>query len=167
MGTSHQEIIQEVVEELLQKLGFEASVEVFPQEGPMGAFLCKVRVQQDQNFLIGQYGANLAAVSHLVRVMLRKKTEERINVIVDVNDYFSEKKALLEKEAEKAVEEVLKNNLSVALRPMLPYERKIVHSFLSENPRIATESIGVGDARKIMVSLKQADTPAEEVIENE
>lgn len=161
MVKTHQEIIGETVLGLLQKLGFEAVVEVVPQEGASGAFFCKARVERDQNFLIGQYGANLAAVQHLVRVMLRKKTEERLNVIVDVNDYFSEKKTLLEKEAGKAAEEALRDNISVALRPMLPYERKIIHSFLFENPKIMTESVGQGDERKIMVSPKPEGESAE------
>jgi len=160
MEKSHQEIIKEIVAGLLEKLGFEASVEVAFQEGGLNVFFCKVRVEKDQNFLIGQYGVNLAAVQHLVRVMLRKKTEERLNVIVDVNDYFSEKKVLLEKEAEKAAAEALRDNISVALRPMLPYERKIIHSFLFENPKIVTESVGQGAERKIMVSPKPASDPA-------
>lgn len=158
MEHAQSELIKKIVEELILKLGFEAAVEVAPQENIPNAFSCKVRVERDQNFLIGQYGANLAAVQHLVRVMLRKKTEERINVIVDVNDYFSEKKALLEKEAGKAAEEALRDNISVALRPMLPYERKIIHSFLSENPKIMTESVGQGDERKIMVSPKPMES---------
>lgn len=163
MGKTTQEIIKETVEGLLQKLGFEASVEVTPQEGVLNAFFCKARVEQGQNFLIGQYGVNLAAVQHLVRVMLRKKTEEKLSVIVDVNDYFFEKKAILEKEAEKAAAEALKNNISVALRPMLPYERKLVHTFLFENPKIVTESVGQGDARKIMVSPKPESESAAEI----
>ena len=75
-------------------------------------------------------------------------------MVVDVNDYFIEKKSLLEKEAEKAAAEALKNNVSVALRPMLPYERKIVHSFLFTNPGVVTVSVGQGNTRRIMVSPK-------------
>lgn len=161
MKKTSQEIIEETVLGLLEKLGFEASVEVIVQNEIQNSFFCKVRVERDQNFLIGQYGANLAAFQHLVRATLRKKTEERLDIVVDVNDYFSEKKVLLEKEAEKAAEEVLRDNISVALRPMLSYERKIVHSFLFGNPRIVTESVGTGDERKIMVSPKPENDPKE------
>lgn len=165
MAQTHQELIKEIVEGLLQKLDFKAVVEVVAEEGLRDTFFCKARVEQDQSFLIGQYGVNLAAVQHLVRVMLRKKTEERLNVIVDVNDYFLEKKVLLEKEAEKAAAEALRDNISIALRPMLPYERKIIHSFLFQNPKIMTESIGQGDERKIMVSPKQTEAePVQEAI---
>lgn len=149
MQTPHQEIIREIVADLLEKMGFSAVVEVSVEEE--NAYLCMARLEQDQNFLIGQYGVNLAAIQHIVRALLRKKLEDRVAVTVDINDYFSEKRALLEKEAEKAAEEALKDNISVALRPMLPYERKIVHAFLSKNPKIITESTGKGEERKVMV----------------
>lgn len=158
MGQNYQEIIKDTVSELLSKLGFEATLEVEVQSGGHEMYICRAKVKQDQNFLIGQYGTNLAAVQHLVRVMLRKRIEDRVDIIVDVNDYFLEKKIALEKEAEHGAKEALESNTTVALRPMLPYERKIVHSFLAENPRITTESIGVGESRKVMVSPKPASS---------
>lgn len=164
MEKTPQEIIKEIVTELLEKMGFEASVEVTVEEGVEETFLCMARVEQDQNLLIGQYGVNLAAIQHLVRVMLRKKTDARLNVIVDINEYFSEKRALLEQEAEKAAQEVLRDNISVALRPMLPYERKVVHAFLAKNQGVVTESVGAGDARKIMVRPKPNENESPELV---
>lgn len=152
MEQTQEEIIKELVTELLQKLGFEATLEVTEQPGDPKVYLCMAHVEKDQNFLIGQYGTNLSAVQHLVRVMLRKKIEERMNIVVDVNEYFLEKKESLEREAEKASKEALESNISVALRPMLPYERKVVHAFLAQNPKIKTESVGKGEERKVMVS---------------
>ncbi|OGI15117.1 MAG: hypothetical protein A3E38_01680 [Candidatus Moranbacteria bacterium RIFCSPHIGHO2_12_FULL_54_9] len=155
MEKTHQEIIKETVADLLHKMGFEAMIEVtVQQDGPESTFFCMARVEHDQNLLIGQYGVNLAAIQHLVRVMLRKKTTEKLSVVVDVNDYFSGKRDLLEKEAKRAASEAVENNTSVMLRPMLPYERKIVHSFLAGNPEVITESIGKGDERKVGIHPK-------------
>ena len=164
MENSYKQIIEETVEGLLQKLDFEASIEITEQKDDSNTFLCMARVEKDQNFLIGQYGANLAAVQHLVRVMLRKKIEERVNIIVDVNNYFLEKKTLLENEAQKAAEEAVRSNISVAMRPMLPYERKVVHSFLAQNSNIATESIGSGEERKVMVSPKITESEPTDIL---
>jgi len=164
MEKTTKQIIEETVVELLQKLDFEAFVEVTEVDAASNTFSCMARVEKDQNFLIGQYGANLAAVQHLVRVMLRKKREEKMNVIVDVNDYFLEKKVLLEKEAQKAAEEAIRNSISVGLRPMLPYERKIIHSFLAQNANVTTESIGKGEERKVMVSPKTAENESKETL---
>lgn len=151
MSSDYQVILNGIITDLLTRMGFEVSVETKLIEETELSFFCSVRVEKDQNFLIGQYGINLAAIQHIVRVIARKKTGEKMNIIVDVNDYFSGKKALLEKEAERAVEEALQNNVSVALRPMLPYERKIVHAFLASRGNVTTESIGKGEDRKVIV----------------
>lgn len=148
------DIIREIVQTLLKELAFEASVEVTPEKDQEGTFFCMIRVTTDQNLLIGQSGVNLAALQHLVRVMLRKKTGTSLGVTVDVNDYFSEKRAILEQEAERAAQEALRDNALVTLRPMLPYERKVVHAFLSLHTKIMTESIGKGDERRVIVRPK-------------
>lgn len=155
--SEYQNILKETIADLLAKMGFEATIDVNLTSEEDLSYFCSVHVVKDQNFLIGQYGVNLAAIQHIVRVLVRKKTGEKMNIIVDVNDYFSGKKELLEKEAAKAVEEALQNNISVALRPMLPYERKIVHAFLAANQSVTTESIGKGDDRKVIVKPRPAE----------
>lgn len=154
MEKTYQEIIKEIVSDLLCKMEFEAEVEVSAEENTPQSFFCMARVKNDQNFLIGQYGANLAAIQYLVRVMLYKKTKERLNVIVDVNEYFLNKRAVLEQEAEKAAEEALRDQISVMMRPMLSYERKIIHTFFAKNQNVVTESVGQGDERKIVIRPK-------------
>lgn len=49
---------------------------------------------------------------------------------------------------------VIKTKKSVTLEPMKAYERKIIHSFLQENPKVQTKSIGEEPHRKIVISLK-------------
>ena len=154
MGKTHQETIKGIVVDFLQKMGFQAEADVFVEDGIPQTFLCVVRVESDQNFLIGQYGVNLAAVQHLVRIMLYKKTQERLDVVIDINEYLINKKALLEQEAEKATKEALQDRISVAFRPMLSYERKIIHTFLAKNQNVTTESVGEGNSRKIIVRPK-------------
>lgn len=164
MDKTHQDIIKETVLDLLQKMGFEAAVDVTMEKGAGNdsedVYACMARVEQHQNLLIGQYGVNLAAIQHLVRVMLRKKIQERLTIIVDINAYFAEKRVLLEQEAEKAAKEVLLSGAAITLRSMLPYERKIVHSFLAQNKDVMTESIGKGDDRKVIVRPKDTATPS-------
>jgi spoIIIJ-associated protein len=155
MAQNASEVIQSIVTELIAHMGFSATVTVSPLgEGHETGYLCSVTVAEGQNFLIGQYGMNLAALQHLTRVLARKKLEEKLEIIVDINNYFAEKRLLLEKEAAQALEEALQNNISVALRPMLPYERKIVHAFLAAKNSVITESVGVGEDRKVMVRPK-------------
>ena len=151
MNTEHQEAIQDIVEKLVSGMDFEATVEVTELPGVSGGLLCSIAVNDGQNFLIGQYGMNLAALQHLVRILARKRIVEKMEIIVDVNNYFSEKKQLLEKEAMQALEEALQKNVAVTLRPMLPYERKVIHACLAGNESVETESIGQGEERKVVV----------------
>lgn len=151
MEKMNQEIIQETAYALLQRMGFEASVEVTLESGLGEAFLCMLRVDTSQNLLIGQHGANLAALQHLIRVVLRKKIEKQVDIIVDINDYYSEKRTFLEKEAADASRAASLDRVAVILRPMLPYERKIVHTFLSLSTEVVSESVGKGDDRRVVV----------------
>lgn len=154
MDTQHEKLLKGIVDGLVESLGFEATTEVSADPVDGETLCCRIRMSGDQNYLIGQYGTNLAAVQHLVRAMFRRQAGEPANIIVDVNDYFAGKKALLEQEAEKAADEALRNNVSVALRPMFPYERKIVHAHLSLREDVMTESVGEGNERKVFVRPK-------------
>lgn len=160
MESGHELMLKNLVTNLIEKMGFSPSVEVTTGDEEELTYYCSIRVEKDQNFLIGQHGINLAALQHLVRILARKETIEKMNIVVDVNDYFVEKRSLLEKEVTRAVDEVLQNNVSVSLRPMLPYERKIVHAFLSSHQSVTTESIGEGEARKVMVRPRGAEERA-------
>jgi spoIIIJ-associated protein len=155
MATEHQEELTDIVTNVLEKMGFSASVKT--QVTSDGIITCQAEIAENQNLLIGQHGINLAAIQHLVRVMLRKRVGERTDIIVDINGYFAGKREALEREAEKACSEALENNISVALRPMLPYERKIIHSHLAHMPSVTTESIGKGEERKVLVRPKPTD----------
>lgn len=140
------------MEKLLENMGFAAQVNVMVEtEKSADRYFCKIRVDSDQNLLIGQYGANLAALQHLARVILRKCTGTRLNVTVDINEYFKEKKTTLEHEAAEIAEAVMRQQTAQVLRPMLSHERKIIHTFLAQIPGIATESIGQGTTRRVRV----------------
>ncbi len=146
-----EKIAEECVRELLEKMGFvgEASVEKSVEEERTKIV---VNIQAgDSNFLIGQYGANLDALQHLARVMARKRTEEKIDLVVDVNSYRREKSDSIVKMAENLAAEAVAENRDMALRPMSPYERRLVHMALSQNEKVKTESVGEGEDRKIVI----------------
>jgi spoIIIJ-associated protein len=146
--------IQTTVEQLLEKMGFDAKVAV-SQSGDDDSIVCDITADTDSNFLIGQYGANLQAVQHLARLIVRKNVPEKIRFILDVNSYRQQKNQTVIQQALAAAEEALREHRAVALKPMSTYERRIVHLELSKNTQISTESVGEGEDRKIVV--KPAD----------
>lgn len=157
--------IKRLGEELAEKLGFRAEVMVSPDPFEEGALRVSFIVDQDQHFLIGQRGANLAALQHLFRALYRKQGGDASGIAIDINDYVKEKEALLIQDVDRAVEEAIEQNISVALRPMLSFERKLVHRYLSDHPKVRTESAGTGEQRKIFVRPKISTDDVPEVVE--
>jgi spoIIIJ-associated protein len=146
-----EEISRECVEGLLEKMGFAGQISTKKSlEEDKTRILVNIETQ-DSNFLIGQYGVNLEALQHLSRVIIRKKIEEKIDLVVDVNSYRQEKSSSIIKMAQDLAEQALRENRAVALRPMSAYERRLVHTELSKNEKITTESVGEGEERKVVI----------------
>jgi spoIIIJ-associated protein len=147
--------LEEVLSDLIEKMGFSAEVVVEKiVEDDKEVYICDLKTEES-NFLIGQYGVNLQSLQHIARVIIRKKIEERINFVLDVNSYRKEKNDSIIKLAKNLSDEAVSERRAVVMRPMSPYERRIVHLELSKDERIVTESIGEGEDRRVVI--KPAD----------
>ena len=143
--------IKEIVAGMLSKMGFKGEVEtqVTLSEGTE-IILCNIKTE-DSNFLIGQYGVNLQSLQHIARILVRKKANEKVNFTIDVNSYRQEKNSSIEKLAQEMAQRAMREKRAVVLRPMTPYERRIVHLELSKNDQVKTESVGEGEERKVII----------------
>jgi spoIIIJ-associated protein len=147
-----QEVLQEAIKELVDKMGFVCDVVVEEgSEGEEKVFVCNIKVEES-NFLIGQYGVNLQSLQHIARVLVRKKIDEKIKFVLDVNSYRQERNTSIVRLAQSMAEQAIQEKRAIVMRPMSPYERRIVHMELSTNSQIKTESIGEGEDRKIIIS---------------
>lgn len=108
----------------------------------------------DANFLIGYRGEVLNAMQTFLIVVAGKDTKEKVHVNIDILGYREKRKKILEDLAIKVANNVIKGKKSITLDPMTAYERKIIHTKLQENNKVKTVSIGEGDHRRIVVSLK-------------
>ncbi len=152
MINEQNEIIKNTLEELLLKMGFSSTVEISASsEDEQDGLICNILTKDDSNFLIGQYGVNLQAVQHIARLLVRKKTTEKTNFIIDVNSYRKQKNDSIIDLAREAASQALSEKRAVVMKPMSNYERRLVHLELSTNEKVATESIGEGEGRKIVV----------------
>ena len=75
----------------------------------------------------------------------------RYPVIVDVEGYKNRQREKIESIARNAAAKAAKQHRSVKLRPMTPYERRIVHIALRDDERVETASEGEGSARHVVV----------------
>lgn len=147
--------IEELVTDVVRRLGFEASVAVHADEARPDGVHIRLSVSEGQHVLIGQHGLNLAALQHLLRLLCRKAAPDTPLLSVDINGYLEEKRGFLEREAREAAETALRTGFSVTLRPMPAFERRIIHTALADHPSVVTESAGTGEERKVLVRPKE------------
>ena len=110
-------------------------------EGDEGELILDI-TGDDLAVLIGRHGKTLDALQFLVSA---------ITVIVDVEGYKNRQREKLESIARNAAAKAAKQHRSVKLRPMTPYERRIVHIALRDDERVETASEGEGSARHVVV----------------
>ena len=104
--------------------------------------------------LIGYRGEALYALESLLKVIANKKSENRVVVRLDIEGYKEKRIKTLQELAEKKAKAVEKTGKMITLEPMKAYERKIIHSFLQDNPNVETRSIGQEPKRRIVISKK-------------
>jgi spoIIIJ-associated protein len=155
MEKETKKLIEETIISLLQKMGFsEETVEIQDADDEEGV-VCNIITGSDSHFLIGQHGINLQALQHISRLIVRKKTDEKIKFILDINDYRKQKNQSVIEQAVAAANEAVSLGRAVVMKPMSTYERRIVHLELSKDKRVVTESTGEGESRKVII--KPAD----------
>ncbi len=109
---------------------------------------------EEAKFLIGYRGEVLNSIQTILIAIAGKNITEKIHVNVDILGYREKRKKVLEDLAKRVSNNVIKNKKSVTLEPMTAYERKIIHTILQTNEKVTTESIGEGEHRRIVISLK-------------
>lgn len=107
---------------------------------------------QAAGMLIGYRGETLNAMQTILSTMANRNSNNKIRVILDIENYREKREKILEELAEKVSKTVLKTNKSVTLEPMSAYERKIIHSKLQENTKVETYSIGEGENRRVVIA---------------
>lgn len=106
--------------------------------------------------LIGHHGDTLDSLQYLVNLAVNKREEdsekgEYMNITVDVENYREKREEALRSLARRMAAKVLKYKKSVALEPMLPYERRIIHSEIQNIEGVSTNSIGVDSNRRVVI----------------
>ena len=109
----------------------------------------------EMGVLIGKRGQTLDSVQYLVSLVVNRDYSEYIHVKVDTENYRERRKATLENLAKNISYKVRKSRHSVALEPMNPYERRIIHSALQGDRFVTTHSEGEEPFRRVVVTLKK------------
>jgi len=113
---------------------------------------------RESSLLIGRDGANIGAIDHLAKLMLKKEMVVIPSFVIDINGYRKAKIERLKQLAKSAALRVSWRNQAETLFPMNAFERRIVHMELSNSPLVETKSAGQEPNRSVVVSpLKNGD----------
>lgn len=110
---------------------------------------------KDSGILIGRRGQTLDALQYLVSLVINSGKEEYTRVILDTENYRKKREQTLIRLANKLGHKVKKVKKSVRLEPMNPYERRIIHSALQNDPKIGTKSEGEEPYRRVVIFLNK------------
>ena len=147
MNQEQQETAKQVLRALLDHMGVAA--EIFP-EVVDDTTIFNLR-SSDSAILIGQHGVNLGALQYMTRVLVLKRLPVTLHFIVDVEGYKKSREEFLRELARQAAARVRDTRESLLLKPMLAYERRVVHAEISKLPDIVTESVGEEPERRVLI----------------
>lgn len=108
----------------------------------------------DMGVLIGKRGQTLDALQHLTNLAVNKTLEQRWKIKIDTENYRKRRKEPLEHLARNIAHKVRKTKRPVALEPMNPFERRVIHAVLQNDRYITTHSEGEEPNRYVVVTLK-------------
>ena len=145
------DFIKENIIEITKLMGLTVNLEVRRRDDNI-----TVKLFSDHNaLLIGKNGANIEALQTIIRQITHTATKEYIGVILDVENYKDKRIKNLEYLAKKVAREVKETKVETKLDSMNSYERRIIHSVLSDNKYVYTESVGTEPNRCVVVKPKE------------
>ena len=150
-------ITQDILETMLSRMGVSASVtyqnDAVVQESERDTPPFLFDIEGDElGILIGRRGQTLASFQYIVRLMASHQVEAPAIIVVDINGYKQRRYQSLKELASRMAEQVVAHKREFALEPMPAYERRIIHLALADHPEVITESTGIGEARKVVIS---------------
>lgn len=109
----------------------------------------------EMGVLIGKRGQTLDSLQYLTNLAVNKQTDHYVKVKLDTEDYRKRRKDTLENLAKNISYKVKRTKRPVALEPMNPFERRVIHSALQNDRFVSTHSEGEEPYRHVVVTLKR------------
>ncbi|MDR2515004.1 MAG: protein jag [Christensenellaceae bacterium] len=142
-----EEFLKSLVDLLELEVAFESRVE----EGHIF-----IDMQGDnQGLLIGHRGETLDALQYLCSLAVNKGEEEYLRITLDTENYRAKREQTLINLASRMAQKVQRTGRRMAMEPMNPYERRIMHAALQGNEAVTTHSEGEEPNRRVIIAPKR------------
>ena len=145
-----QNYVKEYLANLTELMGLSVTFETKLREEQI-----YIKMYSDNNsILIGKDGKTLSALLTIVKQMLNTNYNINPKIILDVENYKENQEKRIERLAKKLAREVVKTKIDIKMDNMNSYERRIVHSILSNDNKVCTVSEGEEPNRHVVIKLK-------------
>ena len=145
---------KQVLEKLVKLMDVPGSVNVLPPEDSKSPATLEIDTGSP-GVLIGRRGQALSSLQYMVNFLSSRELKSGVKVIVDVAGYRKRRRDELQSMAYRIADLVKANRRSITLEPMVAWERRVVHLTLREEKEVTTGSVGYGERRKVVVSLRK------------
>jgi len=149
---------RETVSELLEQMHIHAQVTSTFMDSPDDKGQTGVLVEvtgEDLSVLIGRKTETLNSLQYITSLIVGKRLEKWIPLVIDVEGYRGRRERQLTQLALKMAEQAVATGRRQTLEPMPANERRIVHIALRDHPQVETESTGEEPFRKLTIILKK------------
>lgn len=150
-GEQAAERLRAFLERTLDLMGIAAAVEVTTTAEGVRADVSG----DDLGLLIGRHGSTIDALQYVAAIVVNGDRRQRRQVVVDAEGYRVRRESILRTLAERTAQRVARDHSAVALKPMSAAERKVIHLYLKDHPRVETASEGNEPFRAVVVSPRR------------
>jgi spoIIIJ-associated protein len=143
--------IADFVQNIASAMGVVLTVTI--EESPEGT---RINLEgEDGGVLIRRGGEGLQALQHVVATAFRRQLGDDTRVVVDCNGFRRDKDAEIKQMARFMAEKARSSGMPQEMGPLNPYERRIVHIAIAEDPTVNSESIGDAFMKTVIISARQ------------
>jgi spoIIIJ-associated protein len=151
MSSSLTEQIAGFVQNVVTAMGVTLNVSI--EQSPEGT---RINLEgEDGGVLVRRGGEGLQALQHIVATAFRKQLGDDNRIVIDCNGYRKDKDAELRQMARFVAEKARASGIPQEMGPLNPYERRIVHLAIAEDPNATSESIGDAFMKTVIISSKK------------
>lgn len=144
------EVAADYLEELLDIADLDGDIDIDVDHGRAAVAIVTEEADETLSALVGKNGEVLDALQELTRLAVQAKTGDRSRLMLDVAGYRQNRRAELTALAEEAIDQVRDSGEDVALKPMNPFERKVVHDAVAA-AGLVSDSEGAEPNRHVVI----------------
>ena len=154
--SAKEQLAKQYVLDIITAMGLANDVEAVREDDG----ICVKIAGKGLGVMIGRRGETLDAIQYLTGLVVNRLEGDYVRITIDCGDYRVKRQETLQVLATRVAEQVLKTDISKTLEPMNPFERRIIHSTVSEIEGVSSISVGEEPNRRVVITTPTAKRPS-------